>query len=74
MKRYTSKGYQGIRLVDVFYIAPIMILAGVFGKTLHPVIRVSLVVIGICTAIFNLNNYIETKKHLKDQSINSNNN
>ena len=62
MKRYQSKGYQTIRLVDVFYIAPIMIIAGLFGKNLHPVIRMSLIIIGVCTAIFNAINYVDTRK------------
>ena len=62
MKRYTSKGYQLIRIMDMLYVAPVMVIAGIFGTGLQPFIRVSLVILGISTTIFNAINYVDTYK------------
>ncbi len=65
MERYRSKGFQLIRVIDAIYIGPVMIIGGIFGKTLHPFIRASLVAIGICTIIFNAINFADTEKFNK---------
>lgn len=49
---------QTIRLIDVFFIGPAMIYAGTF-KTLPTWLRVTMVVTGACTIIYNANNYIK---------------
>ncbi len=65
MERYTSKEFQGIRILDMIYVAPVMVIAGIFGTGLQPYIRVSLVILGISTAIFNAINYVDTYKYNK---------
>ena len=64
-QRLKSDRYQQIRLVDVFVLAPAMIYASTF-KQIPDYVRLILFVSGICTLIFNGNNYldIEKKKHL----------
>lgn len=63
MTRYRSKFFQAIRLMDMLYVAPVMIIAGLFGKTLPMYLRVSLVSIGVFTIIFNTINYVDTYKY-----------
>ena len=60
-KKETIKEFQKsqfVRLVDVFAIAPILIYAGT-RKSLHPLLRVSLILIGGATAIYNGNNFVK---------------
>lgn len=53
---------QNIRLVDVFVIAPILIYSGVkYRKVLPTWVSVSLVTIGVCTAVYNGKNYLINK-------------
>ncbi len=46
----------------MLYVAPVMVIAGIFGTGLQPFIRVSLVILGISTTIFNAINYVDTYK------------
>jgi len=54
---------QNIRLVDVFFIAPVCVYAGVKAKELPNWIRVSLVAIGLATFYYNGKNYLVNKKN-----------
>lgn len=49
----------------MLYVAPVMVIAGIFGTGLQPFIRVSLVILGISTTIFNAINYVDTYKYNK---------
>jgi len=54
---------QPVRLLDVIYVGPIMIYAGVKGKNLNPFVKWSLIGVGICTIIYNgANFYINEKR------------
>jgi len=53
---------QNIRLVDVFFIAPICVYAGLKAKELPNWIRISLVGIGIATFYYNGKNYLVNKR------------
>ncbi|PWG74043.1 hypothetical protein DF186_19935, partial [Enterococcus hirae] len=48
---------QYVRLIDVFFIAPVMIYAGTF-KTLPMWLRISLIGIGAATLYYNGKNYL----------------
>ena len=54
---------QNIRLVDVFFIAPVCVYAGVKAKGIPNWIRVSLVAIGLATFYYNGKNYLVNKKN-----------
>ncbi len=54
---------QTVRLIDVFVIAPILIYAGVkYQKTMPKLLSLSLVAIGVATAVYNGKNYLNNKK------------
>jgi len=63
---------QNIRLIDVFVLAPIMIYAGTH-KALPMWIRVSLIGMGVATAVYNGKNFLENKSNLQKQKANENN-
>lgn len=52
---------QNIRLVDVFFIAPVCVYAGIKAKELPNWIRISLVGIGLATFYYNGKNYLINK-------------
>jgi len=54
---------QTIRLIDVFFIAPLLIYSGVQAKTLPMWIRASLVAVGAATAIYNGKNYLKNAQN-----------
>lgn len=55
---------QVIRLVDVFVIAPICVYAGVkYYKTMPKWLSLSLIGIGLATAIYNGRNYTINRKN-----------
>ncbi len=54
---------QNIRLIDVFFIAPVCVYAGIKAKELPNWIRISLVGIGIATFYYNGKNYLINKKN-----------
>lgn len=67
-KQETIEEYQksqNIRLVDVFFIAPVCVYAGVKAKELPMWIRVSLVGIGLATFYYNGKNYLINKENEK---------
>jgi len=55
---------QTVRLVDVFVLAPIMIYAGTF-KELPVWVRLSLVGMGVATAVYNGKNFLQNKSNLQ---------
>lgn len=60
----TIEEYQkskNIRLVDVFFIAPVCVYAGIKAKELPNWIRISLVGIGLATFYYNGKNYLINK-------------
>ena len=52
---------QNIRLIDVFFIAPVCVYAGIKAKELPNWIRISLVGIGLATFYYNGKNYLINK-------------
>lgn len=55
---------QGIRLLDVFVIAPICFYAGLkYYDKMPKLLALSLITIGVSTAVFNGRNFIITKKN-----------
>ncbi len=56
-----EKNTQMIRLIDVFLIGPLLIYTS-FQKYLPKWLRVSLLVIGVSTILYNGNNYIKNKQ------------
>lgn len=54
---------QNIRLVDVFFIAPVCVYAGIKAKELPTWIRISLVGIGLATFYYNGKNYLINKRN-----------
>jgi|LakMenE01Jun11ns_1017448.scaffolds.fasta_scaffold9957224_4 hypothetical protein len=55
-----EKKTQMVRLVDVFFIGPLLIYASTF-KALPSYLRVALLLIGIATIVYNGNNYLKNK-------------
>ena len=55
---------QNIRLIDVFVLAPIMVYAGTF-KTLPLWVRISLIGMGVATAVYNGKNFLQNKANLQ---------
>lgn len=62
---------QNIRLIDVFVLAPIMIYAGTF-KALPMWVRVSLIGMGVATAVYNGKNFLENKSNLQKNNKDEN--
>ena len=60
-ERLTSSRYQKIRLFDVFILAPTMIYASTFTQ-LPDYIRLILLISGVCTLVFNGQNYLDIQK------------
>lgn len=58
---------QNIRLIDVFFIAPVCVYAGIKAKELPKWIRISLVGIGLATFYYNGKNYLINKKKEQEQ-------
>jgi hypothetical protein len=56
-----EKNTQMIRLIDVFLIGPLLIYTS-FQKSLPNWLRVSLLVIGVSTILYNGNNYVKSKQ------------
>lgn len=53
---------QNIRLLDVFFIGPIMIY-GAYKSNMHPALRIALAVFGVCTIYYNGKNYLINKQN-----------
>lgn len=56
---------QNIRIIDVVFIAPVCVYAGIKAKELPNWIRVSLVAIGVATFYYNGKNYLINKNSEK---------
>ena len=56
---------QNIRLIDVFFIAPVCVYAGLKAAELPNWIRASLVIIGVATFYYNGKNYMVNKRREK---------
>ena len=57
---------QPVRLLDVIYVGPVMIYAGIKGKNLNAFVKWSLIGVGICTILYNgANFFINEKKALE---------
>lgn len=53
---------QTIRLIDVGFLGPLMFSAGVRYGALSKFVRVALIVGGVATVVYNLNNYLTIAK------------
>jgi len=49
---------QNIRMMDVLFIGPLMIYGAYKAKDMHPALRITLAIFGICTIYYNGKNYI----------------
>jgi hypothetical protein len=57
---------QPVRLLDVIYVGPVMIYAGIKAKDLNAFVRWSLIGVGICTVLYNgANFFINEKKAME---------
>ena len=57
---------QPVRLLDVIYVGPVMIYAGIKGKNLNAFVKWSLIGVGICTILYNgANFFINEKKAME---------
>lgn len=55
---------QSVRLIDVFVIAPICVYAGVrYFKTMPKWLSLSLITIGVATAVYNGKNFLINQKN-----------
>ena len=61
-QRLASPEYQKVRLMDVFILAPAMVYASTY-KEIPDLVRLVLFVSGICTLLFNANNYLEIEEN-----------
>lgn len=48
---------QQVRVLDMIFVAPLLIYSGATPSWLHPFIRVALVITGAATFLYNANNY-----------------
>jgi len=61
---------QPVRLLDVIYVGPVMIYAGVKGKNLNAFVKWSLIGVGICTILYNgANFFINEKKSYERKKL-----
>ena len=59
---YTHNSTQVVRLIDVAFIGPVCIYAGVVKSGLPTFVRISILVIGIATIGYNLANFVWAEK------------
>lgn len=64
---------QTIRLLDIFWIGPLMVYVG-NKKRFSPFINSSLVVFGIATILYNGRNYILNREIEREQKLKKGNN
>ena len=53
---------QVLRLWDVFFLGPMLILSGASAKKLHPLLKFGLIISGSLTIIYNGRNYLLNEK------------
>lgn len=58
---------QPVRLLDVIYVGPVMIYAGIKGKNLNAFVKWSLIGVGICTILYNGANFFINEKKALDR-------
>lgn len=58
---------QPVRLLDVIYVGPVMIYAGIKGKNLNAFVKWSLIGVGICTILYNGANFFINEKKAMDK-------
>jgi hypothetical protein len=58
---------QPVRLLDVIYVGPVMIYAGIKGKNLNAFVKWSLIGVGICTILYNGANFFINEKKAMDR-------
>lgn len=58
---------QPVRLLDVVYVGPVMIYAGLKGKNLNQFVKWSLIGVGICTILYNGANFFINEKKAADK-------
>ena len=51
---------QNIRLIDVFWLGPVMILSSRYP--IPPVLRYTLLIGGVATILYNANNYLKQNR------------
>lgn len=56
---------QNIRMLDVLFIGPLMIYGAYKAKDMHPALRITLAIFGICTIYYNLKNYTINRENNK---------
>ena len=61
---------QVVRVIDVVFIAPVMIYAGVTKSNLPIFVRISLALLGVATLFYNAQNYIKINKIIKAAKAN----
>jgi hypothetical protein len=59
---------QTIRLIDVFWIGPLMVYAG-SQKKFSPLVNSSLIVFGIATILYNGKNYLLNREIQSEQKF-----
>jgi hypothetical protein len=61
---------QPVRLLDVIYVGPVMIYAGVKAKNINAFVKWSLIGVGICTILYNgANFYINERKAFERKKL-----
>ena len=53
---------QGVRLADVFFVGPVMALAGLELQDRRPFLAVVLFGLAVSTVVYNARNYLEIQK------------
>lgn len=53
---------QPVRILDVFYVAPVILYAGIKGK-FNPFVKYSLIAIGVGTLVYNGVNYLKNNEN-----------
>lgn len=61
---------QPVRLLDVIYVGPVMIYAGIKGKNLNAFVKWSLIGVGICTIVYNGANFFINEKRAMERRKN----
>ncbi len=62
-KPHGGKYIQEIRIADVLFIAPVLIVTGIIYKLLPMPLRILLIFIGLATLVYNTKGFIN---HLKE--------
>jgi len=55
---------QSIRLLDVFFVGPVMTYGGWHLRKRHPALSVTLAALGVMTVVYNGRNYLRIREEL----------